>query len=117
LKADESAVMKFFELKSVRVGYKLEKKNEIMARANMHWRIMAKIKTSMANETDERRKKSLQDHYQTHVKCHRKRMIEVKKLERGMTRTEIALALNISRSSVTDAMRSTIALLETIMKE
>ena len=117
LKADESAIVKLMELKSVRVGYKIEKENEIMARANMHWRIMARLKTNLAVEHDEKKRKSLMDHYQTHVRCHRDRMMEVRKLERGMTRSEIAQALNISRSSITDAMRSTSNLLEKIMKE
>ena len=66
--------------------------------------IVAKLKKEISMERNEERKLRLQDHYHTQVKCHRQRIIEARKINRGMTRTEIAEILGMSRSTVCTAI-------------
>lgn len=105
LQTDESAIQKLLEMKEEYVGSNnTGRYGTALDRANKHWRIMAKLKKEISMERNEERKLRLQDHYHTQVKCHRQRIIEARKINRGMTRTEIAEILGMSRSTVCTAI-------------
>ena len=90
---------------------------------NEHDRIIAKeyqfsykYHQNINMENDEEKKRKLRDHYQTQVVCHKNNMKEIKKASCGMSRTSIATSLEVSRSSVSIAIKETSTLLEIIAK-
>ena len=116
MKTDELAINRFLALKDEALGFQEEKIREIQSRASKHWRIMAKLIANINMENDEEKKRKLRDHYQTQVVCHKNNMKEIKKASCGMSRTSIATSLEVSRSSVSIAIKETSTLLEIIAK-
>ena len=114
LQIDEEAVIRLFELKDEALGYQDDKIREIQSKANKHWRIMAKLVANITTEEDEEKKKKLRDHYQTQVRCHKNNVKEIRKISSGMSRTNIADIMGMSRSSVSVAIREISAILEYI---
>lgn len=116
MQTDELAINRFLALKDEALGFQEEKIREIQSRASKHWRIMAKLIANINMENDEEKKRKLRDHYQTQVVCHKNNMKEIKKASCGMSRTSIATSLEVSRSSVSIAIKETSTLLEIIAK-
>lgn len=116
LETKEIVISRFFELKDHVLGNNESRILEAQARAVKHWRIMRKLEANIMNEGSEEKRKRLQDHYLTQVACHRKKVLEIKKASRGLSRTEIADILNVSRSTVSGSIREITNLLESIVE-
>lgn len=117
LQTNERAVVRFLELKDEKLSEDRSRHQDALERANKHWRIMARLRKNISYETNVSRRKALQDQYQTQVRCHRNRMEEAKKAVRGMSRTEIAYTLGVSRTTVSNSIEKITELLKEITAE
>lgn len=116
MQTDEWAISRFLDLKDDALGYQEDKIREIQSRASKHWRIMAKLVANINLENDDEKRRKLRDHYHTQVMCHKKNVIQIKKASCGMSRASIANILEVSRSSVSTAIKEISMLLEMIAK-
>ena len=102
---DDTAFTRFFYLKEeiIRRNYPSRQKN--LELAAMHWRLMAKLKNSMYSARNDEEYGILRENYQAHVRCHRNRMNDARRSMRGIVHADIAEALDMSRTTVTMAIR------------
>lgn len=111
---DDTAFTRLFYLKEemIRRNYPARQKN--LELAAMHWRLMARIKNSMYSARSAEEYSTLRENYQTHVRCHRNRMNDARRSMKGIIHADIAEALDMSRTTVTMAIRKVKTELEKI---
>ncbi len=98
---DEYAFIKLLDLKRDIIEEKSEKRDKNLELAAKHWRLMAKIKNSMFKAESKEQYSVMKDNYMAQVKCHRNRLRDAMRLQKGIIHSEIASYLGHSRTTVT----------------
>lgn len=105
-RTDENAFSRLLYLKNEIITRNSKNRERNIERANKHWALMAKIKNSMYKASSREEYSALKDNYLAQVRCHRKRLNDIKRSFKGIVHEEIASVVGQSRATVTMGIKN-----------
>lgn len=114
-RTDEEAFIHLLDLKIEIANRKNPDRARNIELTSKHWRLMAKLKRSMYFASNEKEYSLLKENYNTHAKCHNRRLKDTRRSYRGMIHEDISSYLKLSRTTVTTAIGKVKKTLEMII--